>query len=212
MHGIVLKRLGHDVRILNRDDASSMHGQGAGIGARENVTEFLARHDLTKQPYSILSPEMRFLNREADVIKTWNMQLQATSWNVLYYRLRANFDGLRSEHCPEVPKGEFEGDGKAIYEHAKTVTSIKYTDGLVVVEYEDLANRGSGTLHADLVIAADGSSSKTRQMLQPNVKRRYAGYVAWRGTVPEQEVSEETKTKFDQKVTYFVRNPGHILL
>lgn len=53
MHGIVLKRLGHNVRILNRDPTSFLESQGAGITAFEKVQEFFSKHDLSKQLYSI---------------------------------------------------------------------------------------------------------------------------------------------------------------
>ena len=211
MHGIVLKRLGHNVHILNRNPTSLLHDQGAGITALDNVQEFFHSHDSSKQPYSITSPNIQFLNRDAEVIKTWDIVLQTTSWNVLYYRLRANFDGLQSEYCPESLKGAAQGEGKAVYDPGKTVTDVKNIDELLTVEFDDV-NGGGGRLHTDLVIAADGPGSKIRQMLQPDLRRNYAGYVAWRGTVLEQEISEESRKVFGDKITYFQMNPGHILL
>lgn len=75
------------------------------------------------------------------------------------------------------------------------------SDG-VEVKYQDQDGK-DGSLIADLVIGADGPSSTTRKILQPEVERTYAGYVAWRGTVLESEVSEEAKECFVRKFTFF---------
>jgi 2-polyprenyl-6-methoxyphenol hydroxylase-like FAD-dependent oxidoreductase len=44
---------------------------------------------------------------------------------------------------------------------------------------------------ADLVIAADGSSSRMREIVQSGPQREYPGYVAWRGPVPTRDLSAE---------------------
>ena len=64
----------------------------------------------------------------------------------------------------------------------------------------------------DLVIAADGPGSSIRKMLCPGTERTYVGYVAWRGTVDESQVSEETKTLFRTCLNYFIYEDGHILM
>jgi len=67
------------------------------------------------------------------------------------------------------------------------------------------------TTEADLVIAADGPSSTVRARYHPDVKRTYAGYVAWRGTVPENEVSEEAKKVLVERITFFHTRQTQIL-
>jgi len=59
------------------------------------------------------------------------------------------------------------------------------------------------TAEADLVIAADGPSSSIRASYLPDIKRTYAGYVAWRGTVPEDQVSQAAKDVFVEKFPFF---------
>ena len=216
MHGIVLKRLGHNVHILERD-SSTLHSRGAGITAMENVEAFFNAYDVVKRPWSIISPNMQFLNRKAEVVKTWNMELQMTSWSTLYYRLRANFDGLQSKYYPDLPTMTPEregalavGVGKANYDQGKTVTDVKETNGTMTVLFSSMD--GGGSIEADLVIAADGPSSTVRQIMQPEVQRKYVGYVAWRGTVVEKEVSEASKKVFRERLTYFRMSGSHILL
>ena len=41
----------------------------------------------------------------------------------------------------------------------------------------------------DLLVCADGISSHARAVLQPQARPAYAGYVAWRGTVDERQLS-----------------------
>ncbi|KAL9115291.1 MAG: hypothetical protein Q9187_007332 [Circinaria calcarea] len=184
----------------------------------ENVEAFFNAYDVVKRPWSIISPNMQFLNRKAEVVKTWNMELQMTSWTTLYYRLRANFDGLQSKYCPELPSMTPEkregtladGVGKAKYDQGKTVTDVKETNGTMTVLFSSMD--GGGSIEADLVIAADGPSSTIRQIVQPEVQRKYIGYVAWRGTVVEKEVSEATKGVFRERLTYYRMSGSHILL
>ncbi|RYP05415.1 hypothetical protein DL764_003840 [Monosporascus ibericus] len=60
---------------------------------------------------------------------------------------------------------------------------------------------------ADVLIGADRSSSTVRNLLCLEVKRVYAGYCALRGTVPEQEASEDVREAFCEGFTFF-HGPG----
>jgi 2-polyprenyl-6-methoxyphenol hydroxylase-like FAD-dependent oxidoreductase len=59
---------------------------------------------------------------------------------------------------------------------------------------------GTGCIEANIVIGADGASSTVRRLLLPEVDRTYAGYVAWRGTVKESLLPEETRAFPGSKV------------
>lgn len=210
LHGVVLKRLGHNVRILER--STSLNDQGAGILAREHLQNFFSKHDLCNLPFYVQAdPRIQFLNKEAEIIKVWKAQLRMTSWDNVYYRLRANFDGFESDYVKERPLEDKSRNGNVSYEYGCTVTDLKYSDGLVTLTFER-SGGGGGTLHADLVIAADGAGSSIRRMLYPNVERKYVGYAAWRGTTVESEMSDQAKTRLTTCCNYFNHKDGHMLL
>ena len=211
MHAIVLARLGHSVHILEANPLSTRAGQGAGITARERMHEYMKTYELSKQPYSVESPHIQIMNTQGGVKRILKGKQQMTSWNILYYRLRANFDGLRSPYCLEIPERGGLGNGKTIFDTGKTVTDITYSDGLVSVHFDD-ANGGNRRIHADLVIGADGARSTVRQILEPSLGLKYAGYVVWRGLVSEQDVSLKTRKVFGEKITVFPMDHSYFLL
>ena len=211
MHAIVLARLGHSVHILESNPSSEREDQGAGIMARERMHEYMTTYELSKQPYSVESPHIQIINSQGGVKRILKGKQQMTSWNILYYRLRANFDGLRSEYCLEIPEHGGPAHGKSIFDAGKTVTDITYSDGLVTVHFDD-ANADSGSIHADLVIGVDGPRSTVRQILEPSSGLKYAGYVVWRGLVSEQDVSLETRNIIGEKITVFAAAHNYMLL
>lgn len=121
------------------------------------------------------------------------------SWDLLYFTLRACFDGVKSSYCT-VPT-PVEGEGQGTYEYSRKVTAVKDLGNEVEVSFEKEGKEGRE--RADLVVAADGPSSTVRRLLLPEVERKYVGYVAWRGTVPESEASELLKQTFTDCFTFF---------
>jgi len=80
----------------------------------------------------------------------------------------------------------------AVYETGKLVESVRGVGNNMSVTYWDLEDQSSNILAADIVIAADGVHSTVRKTLFPDLTPEYAGYVTWRGVVPENKVSENT--------------------
>lgn len=206
----MIKRLGHHVRILEQGTSSRPMDQGAGMGTGPEGRKFLKKQDVYPKAYSFACPGFQFLDKAANITRTLNMPINLTSWNVLYYRLRANFDGLESEFCPN-PPGPKANEGRAVFDLGKKCTNVIYADQLITLEYDDLIRGGGGSVQADLVIAADGSNSSVRGCLVPKPPYVYSSYVAWRGTVAEQDVSEETRRVFDKRFNAFVMKRGHIV-
>jgi 2-polyprenyl-6-methoxyphenol hydroxylase-like FAD-dependent oxidoreductase len=117
---------------------------------------------------------------------------------------------VKSEYA-HVPDAE-DGEGTVAYEYGCTVTDIKVPESTSSsgLDYSEpvkitIKHKTGETLttDADIVIAADGPSSTIRARYLPDVKRTYAGYVAWRGTVPEDQVSEAAAKVLIEKFTFF---------
>jgi 2-polyprenyl-6-methoxyphenol hydroxylase-like FAD-dependent oxidoreductase len=210
--GVALKRLRQNlnIRILERNPTPLLQDQGAGVVAGSDVQQFFSKYDRTRTPLTVTSQQRLYLDRKGDVIDREDREQQMTSWDLLYHLLRANCDGVKSDYA-EVPDPE-DNEGSLEYEYGCTVTDIKTPSstseyGLDYSEPVEISIKHSSgetsTTNADLVIAADGPSSTVRAKYHPDVKRTYAGYVAWRGTVPENEVSEAAKKVLVEKFTFF---------
>ncbi|KAL8819681.1 MAG: hypothetical protein Q9191_007681 [Dirinaria sp. TL-2023a] len=174
--------------------------------------KFLSRHDLLQdQPYAVNCSAVQILEKNLKIKHEFQRPIKMSSWNVLYSRFRAIFDGLRSSYCADVPT-ESEKVGKAVFDQGKRATEIQMVNGMVSVTFNDLVNHTEGTLSADLVLVADGSASPMRGLFQPQLQHTYAGYVAWRGTVVESSVSETTRTTFKNKTTVHAADGGYVAL
>ncbi|MCJ1394607.1 hypothetical protein MMC18_007487 [Xylographa bjoerkii] len=199
--GIVFKRLGHAVRIFERNPTPLLHDQGAGIVAGGDAQAFFGKYDRTHRSIAVPSKLRHYLDKEGHQIHRENTTQQMTSWDLLYHLLRANFDGVKSDYCEVPPSAPSDGSGS--YEYGHMVKGIRDGhDGKVEVDFEDRdGNKTSESV--DMLIGSDGASSTLRKILLPDVKREYAGYVAWRGTVPEVEVSKSAKDAFIEKFAFY---------
>ena len=126
MQGIAIKRLGHDFKILEQHLSSTREGQAAGIAMMEHSHAFMNSYDLLKdQPYAVACSGVQFLDGGPKVKGGYDRPMPKSSWNVLYYHLRANFDGLTNSYCPSAPT-EPESNGNAVYNQGKKVTNVIY--------------------------------------------------------------------------------------
>jgi 2-polyprenyl-6-methoxyphenol hydroxylase-like FAD-dependent oxidoreductase len=219
--GIVFVRLGYNVTILERTPAAVLQDQGAGISLyiilssiRESLeklgtsgspaADFLEKYDRTKTP-TLISDSLHYLNRDGSIRLKREKSggtSRIASWDLLYNILRANFDGGYEEGYIDAAEKR-EGDGIAKYLSGVRVTDLKEVGNVLKVEYESTG--GTGSMDADIVVGADGPSSTVRKLLLSDVERTYAGYVAWRGTVKESFLSEETKSRLGSNVRFGLR-------
>jgi 2-polyprenyl-6-methoxyphenol hydroxylase-like FAD-dependent oxidoreductase len=168
--------------------------------AGSEVTDFFARYDRTRSNLTVTSPLRQYLDKAGNQIHKEEKTQQMTSWDLIYHILRANFDGFTNGYCaaPEPVSSEQE----PAYRMGCVVSSVEEASDTVEVVYKDHDGKEQ-TIKTPLLIAADGPSSTTRGFLLPEIKRKYAGYVAWRGTVPEPELSEVTRDAFVEKFSFF---------
>ncbi|KAI1772027.1 FAD binding domain-containing protein [Hypoxylon cercidicola] len=200
MIGLQLKRLGRKVTVLEQDPSSERSSYEAGIGSRTNVEAFLESYDVTGIQAALSSHSSQFGLRTYTKTLITGSNLKVSSWGHLYRILRANFDGLASTSCPEPPPPQGE-DGDARYVPGKRVTDLQYSDNIVTIHYTDVTSGKEDHIDADMIIGADGSHSTVRKLVGAPTVKEYAGYVAWRGTVPERLVSKETADYFSDSVS-----------
>lgn len=193
---------------MERNPTPLLHHQGAGVVAGGETQAFFEKYDTSRRPIAVTSKLRQYLDRRGHQIHEEHSKQQMTSWDLLYYLLRANFDGLRSGYCDTLPPQVGEGEGT--YEYGHLVENVKDLGDQVEVQYETKEGHVE-TARADLVIGADGPSSTIRKLLLPQVKREYTGYVAWRGTVPENRVSQRTYSSLVEKFTFYHAEATQIL-
>ncbi|KAF2094643.1 FAD/NAD(P)-binding domain-containing protein [Rhizodiscina lignyota] len=202
--GLALKQLGHDVTILERNPDNLLHNQGAGIVAGGDTLEFFKRYDRCSRSFAVSSQKRLYLDRDANVVHRVDMVQNMTSWDLSYYMLRANFDGVKSDYCDVPPVHP--DDGKAVHLHGHKVIGLEDEGDQVNVTFEK-SNGERGSIKGDVVVGADGPNSTVRSLLVRNVERTYAGYCALRGTVPEDEATDAAREAFQERFTFF-HGPG----
>ncbi|KAA9396062.1 FAD-dependent monooxygenase [Haloarcula sp. CBA1130] len=175
--GIALDSAGHDVTIAEQS-TGTLRSRGGGIVAQQSIRQFLSRHDIV-DPTNITTraSERRFLTANGDVRTSKADSMVFTSWDAVYRQLRAAFPDDR-------------------YHTGRTVTGIRATDG--TVRFAD----GEQTT-TELVVAADGGQSTAREQLFPDTEATFADYVAWRGVVPEADLSDTVIDAFDGRFTFY---------
>lgn len=207
MNSIALCRLGHNVRIFERSPTPLLHDQGAGIVAGGETQAFMHTYDRSQRPIAVQSHQRLYLEKSGKILQHENTPQRMTSWDLLYYLCRANFDLVQSDYLQGRSIPKHPTDGKAEYEYGRFVTNVEQSDDQIKVTYHSTRESEPKSEHAvtaDFVVLADGPSSHSRKQLSPSsASRTYAGYVAFRGTVAENDLSESAASIFVEKFPFF---------
>ena len=159
--GNMLHRAGWDVAIAERvpDDLAS---RGAGIARHVEMEPIMAAAGVREAgPLGIQVDGRIAVDRHGAELGRFEFPQYLTSWSYVYNPLKAAFPAERYHGGRELAAIGRDGDRPV----------ARFADGQEIV--------------ADLIVGADGFRSRVRQLLAPTVVPRYAGYVAWRGLVPE---------------------------
>jgi 2,6-dihydroxypyridine 3-monooxygenase len=185
---LVLRDAGCDVTVFERSSAA-LQARGAGIATLEATLRYLTERG-GRQVVDVCSSTnwIRFLRADGSVRHEQRHRYLFSSWNTIYRSLLGLFDPDR-------------------YLLGREVTGFSQAADSVRVTLAD----GQET-QADLLVCADGVSSPARARLLPEVRPSYAGYVAWRGTLPEQALTAATRERFGDAITYQVLKDSHILV
>jgi 2,6-dihydroxypyridine 3-monooxygenase len=185
---LVLRDAGCDVRVFERS-STALQARGAGIAALDTTLDYL----LTRGRFQVTdvcssTGWIRFLNRDGSVQHEQRHRYRFSSWNTIYRSLLSLLDAGR-------------------YQLGTEVTGFAEQRGTVTVTL------GTGQrVESDLLVCADGVGSPARARLLPAVRPAYSGYVAWRGTVPEHDLSPGTRKILGDALTYQVLPDSHILV
>ncbi|KAK6441133.1 hypothetical protein LTR95_002630 [Oleoguttula sp. CCFEE 5521] len=189
------------VRILERSPTSLLHNQGAGVVAGNETQEFFEKVVRPGREIAITSKCRLYLNRKGEVMEgsVESRQQRMTSWDLLYHLLRWRVDGLENEYVVGLKP---DNRPKAHYENGCTIKSVEEAGDKVKVTWTH-QDSGEQSAEADVVIGADGGSSTMRRLLNPDSTRSYVGYVAWRGTLPETELSPSAAKVFSEQFAFY---------
>lgn len=199
MAGLMLRRQGWHVEIHERTPVP-LAGRGAGLTSHAMLLTALEAAGIVVSPDSLGTQvaERRIFGRDGTRTHGRAHPQLLTSWDMLFQLLRAAFP---DEHYHL---------GRSFVDCSQTPEAVtaRFTHGPAV--------------EADLLIAADGFRSSVRAAVLPGSDPGYAGYIAWRGMLHEQEVSAAThRALFDsfsfclpegeQMLGYPVAGPGNDL-
>ncbi|KAF2641168.1 FAD/NAD(P)-binding domain-containing protein [Massarina eburnea CBS 473.64] len=192
----------HNITILERNPTPLLHNQGAGIVAGGDTLRFFKRYDRCNRDLAVSSQRRQYLGKDGDIVHREDMVQNMTSWDLAYYILRANVDGVESKYCEVPVKNDTQDGGTAKHLHGHKVTDVEERGDKILVSFTT-TDGSHDTMETDLLVAADGPNSTIRSLFSPAVQRTYTGYVALRGTIPEDAVSPTTREAFSERFTFF---------
>ncbi|HEY0286868.1 MAG TPA: FAD binding domain-containing protein [Pseudomonas sp.] len=186
----LLRRIGWNVDVFERS-AHDLDSRGGGIVLQPDVVEVFRRSgiDLASMNLGVQSAYRTVFRPDGAIqSKHYAPQVQ-TSWSLIYTTLRTAFGDAHYHQDRTLQRVEQDRDGG-------TVTAY-FTDGSVEV--------------GDLLIGADGGNSAVRQQFWPQMQPRYAGYLAWRGLVPEDAMPQPARQGLHDDFGFANNTGSHIL-
>lgn len=184
---LVLREAGCEVELFERS-ASELFGYGAGIVIHEaTVRYFRERTALTLDEISVPVAALRYLGRDGSVVYEEPSSYRFTAWSTLHRNLLRLF-GEAAYHRGEALVG-FDQDDKGVEGRFASGRTGRY----------------------DLLVCADGVQSTGRRLLLGDVDPTYSGYVGWRGTLAEADLSPAAFAALRDAITYGVIERSHIL-
>lgn len=174
----LLIRNGWQVQLFERVP-QALAGRGAGIVTHPELLDALAAAGVTvDDSLGVHVPGRVTFRHDGSTEAERELPQVLTAWSKMYHVLQEAFSA------------EF-------YHSGHSVRAVENLAGHVRVTLDD-----DSVHEADLVVAADGFRSAIRQQLMPDVELQYAGYVAWRGLVDENDLSVATREALFERFAF----------
>ncbi|MEB7538553.1 FAD-dependent monooxygenase [Pantoea anthophila] len=186
--GSMLQQAGWEVDIFERS-SNDLDSRGGGIVLQPEVVEVIQRSGIKKVWDNLgVRSARRLFFRPDGIIEhdQYSPQVQ-TSWSLIYNLMRTTIEDVHYHKNRMLSAIEFPNENG--------VTAV-FADG----------SRVTG----DLLIGADGNSSSVRSLMWSE-QPQYAGYIAWRGLVPESEMPAQALHDLHGNFSFASNDGSHIL-
>jgi 2-polyprenyl-6-methoxyphenol hydroxylase-like FAD-dependent oxidoreductase len=188
--GSLLRRIGWEVEIFERSP-HDLDSRGGGIVLQPEVIEVFRRVgvDLRKVDLGVRSAYRTVFRLDGSIQSKHFAPQTQTSWSLIYTTLKAVF-------------------GDQNYHQGKTLVRIDpdLPAGRVTAHFDDGTHETG-----DLLIGADGGNSVVRRQFWPNMHPTYAGYLAWRGLLPEDGMPPSAREMLHGDFGFANNKDSHIL-
>ena len=181
-----LRDAGCAVEVFERSPVL-LQDRGSGIVLNPATVRYFIDHDFHPAELSAAVNRFRYLSPDGGIAYEDGSHYRFAAYSLLYGQLLSAF-GLGHYHLAEECTG---------FDQDTTSVTVRFAS-----KREE---------EADLLVFADGINSAGRRRLLPSVMPRYAGYVAWRGTVNEKALSRKTFDDMHAAITYAVLPDSHAL-
>lgn len=176
----LLVRDGWDVLLCERV-ATDLSSRGAGIVTHPELFASLAEAGARNDPDIGISVSVRrLLDSDGRIAHETPFPQVVASWATIYSILGDNIGPATYR-----PGCEF----KHYAQNGDKVTAC-FTDGSTVI--------------VDLLVGADGFRSTVRSQFLPEIVPLFAGYITWRGVVPVENVSNETRRIVCEEFSFYL--------
>ncbi|MEQ8524703.1 FAD binding domain-containing protein [Gracilimonas sp.] len=164
--GTLLKNIGWEIEIYERSE-HDLDSRGGGIVLQPDILQLFQRVGIKLGfDLGVDSKDRIVFNPDGSVRSLKHIPQTQTSWSLIYSRIKKAF-------------------GEENYFKGKRLIDLKQDQDSVQAFFED------GTMKTGhFLFGCDGFQSTVREIVNPDVKPLYSGYIAWRGLIREKELPE----------------------
>lgn len=204
MHGVAMKYLGHNVRILEARWPLQMVAETAGLSLGPLAQKYMEIYipDTDRNDYAMPpSTSMRIIGADGQPLTElpiWFSSVTST-WSVIFGLLHKKF--VEKTECKD----------QVDFSFGHKVIDVREEGNKIVVQHLHLESGTSNLTAVDMVIVADGCNSAIRAKLLPQIMPRDAGYIAWRGYVSEDKTPPSFLEVYKDKMVMTQVKNGYLL-